>query len=104
MAQIIEHLLKIEFSPAHEPRHGWRRSVRNARDEAEQRMAPTIRRDVEKQLPKMFERARREVADSLEADREHDALEALPTLNPYGLDEILELTSGRRSRLLGLDA
>jgi hypothetical protein len=90
VARIIEHLLKIEYSPAHEPRHGWRRSVRNARDEVEQRMTPTVRRDVEKQLSKLFEKARRNVADSLEAYREYDALDALPTLNPYSLDEILD--------------
>jgi hypothetical protein len=90
VARIIEHLLKIAYSPAHEPRHGWRRSVRNARDEVEQRMTPTVRRDVEKQLSKLFEKARRNVADSLEAYREHDALDALPTLNPYSLDEILD--------------
>jgi hypothetical protein len=90
VARIIEHLLKIGYSPAHEPRHGWRRSVRNARDEVEQRMTPTVRRDVEKQLLNLFEKARRNVADSLEAYREHDALDALPTLNPYSLDEILD--------------
>jgi hypothetical protein len=90
VARIIEHLLKIAYSPAHEPRHGWRRSVRNARDEVEQRMTPTVRRDVEKQLLNLFEKARRNVADSLEAYREHDALDALPTLNPYSLDEILD--------------
>jgi hypothetical protein len=90
VARIIEHLLKIAYSPAHEPRYGWRRSVRNARDEVEQRMTPTVRRDVEKQLSKLFEKARRNVADSLEAYREHDALDALPTLNPYSLDEILD--------------
>ena len=90
VVRIIEHLLKIEYSPAHQPRHGWQRSVRNARDETDERMTPTIRRDVEKHLPKMFERARRDVAASLEAYREHEALEALPTLNPYSLDQILD--------------
>ena len=89
VARIIEYLLKIEYSPV-QARHGWRRSVRNARDEVEQRMTPTVRRDVEKQLSKLFEKARRNVADSLEAYREHDALDALPTLNPYSLDEILD--------------
>ena len=90
VARIIEHLLKIEYSPAQEPRLGWRRSVRNARDEVEQRMTPTIRRDVENHLPKMFDRARRHVADALEAHRGYDALAALPTLNHYSLDEILD--------------
>lgn len=90
VGRIIEHLLKIEFSPAQEPRHGWRRGVRNARDEVAERMTPTLRRDVEKRLLTLFERARRDVADSFEACREHAALEALPTINPYTLDQILD--------------
>jgi hypothetical protein len=53
-------------------------------------MTPMVRRDVEKQLSKLFEKARRNVADSFEAYREYDALDALPTLNPYSLDEILD--------------
>ena len=90
VARIIEHLLKIEFSPAREPRYGWRRSVRNARNEAAQRMTPTICRDVQKHLTGMFEKARQEVADALELYRELDALEALPDENPYSLEEILD--------------
>jgi hypothetical protein len=31
----IEHLLKLEFSPATEPRRGWRDTVRRARNEIE---------------------------------------------------------------------
>jgi hypothetical protein len=46
-----------------------------------------VRRDVEKQLSKPFAMARRNVADSLEAYRECDAL---PTLNAYGVDEIFD--------------
>lgn len=90
VARIIEHPLKIEFSPAREASHGWRRSVRNARIEVEERMTPPLRRDLEKQLTKLFERARREVADALELYREIEALEALPSANPYSLDEILD--------------
>ncbi len=90
VTRIIEHLLKIEYSPAHQLRHGWQRSVRNARDEVDERMTPTIRRDVEKHMPELFERARRDVAASLEAYREHAELESLPTLDPDSLDEILD--------------
>jgi hypothetical protein len=50
-------------------------------------MTPMVRRDVEKQLSKLFAMARRNVADSLEAYRECDAL---PTLNAYGVDEIFD--------------
>jgi hypothetical protein len=53
-------------------------------------MTPMVRRDVEKQLSKPFAMAGRNVADSLEAYREYDALNALPTLNAYGVDEIFD--------------
>jgi hypothetical protein len=33
--RIVAHLLKLEFSPATEPRAGWRTTVRNARAEIE---------------------------------------------------------------------
>ncbi len=38
VARIIEHLLKLEYSPAREPRLGWRATVRTARSEIESRL------------------------------------------------------------------
>ena len=34
LGTILEHLLKLEFSPAHDPRNGWRSTVRRAREDA----------------------------------------------------------------------
>jgi hypothetical protein len=85
----IEHLLKLEFLSASEPRALWKRSLRNARRSAERRLTATLRRDVEEQLPKLFEEARDEVVFALEHYREWSALERLPEINPYSLDEIL---------------
>lgn len=90
VGRIIEHLLKIELWPATQPRQKWRQSVRNARDEAEQRLTPTLRRDIEERLPKLFSRARQNVADSLEFHREHAAAEALSSLDPYTIEQILD--------------
>jgi hypothetical protein len=86
----IEHLLKLEFSSASEPRALWKRSLRNARRSAARRMSATLRRDVEEQLPKLFEEARDEVVFALEHYREWAALDRLPEANPYSLDEILD--------------
>lgn len=86
----IEHLLKLEFSSASEPRALWQRSLRNARRSAADRMTATLRRDLEEQLPKLFKDARDEVVFALEHYREWAALERLPDANPYSLDDILD--------------
>ena len=86
----IEHLLKLEFSSASEPRALWQRSLRNARRSAARRLTATLRLDVEEQLPKLFEEARDEVVFALEHYGEWVALERLPDANPYSLDEILD--------------
>ena len=39
--RIIEHLLKLEFSPAAEPRGDWEDSVIDARDELADKITPT---------------------------------------------------------------
>jgi hypothetical protein len=86
----IEHLLKLEFSTATEPRALWLRSLRNARRSADDRMTATLRRDLEQRLPKLFDDARDEVVFALEHYREFKALEQLPFTNPYSLDQILD--------------
>jgi hypothetical protein len=86
----IEHLLKLEFASASEPRALWKRSLRNARRSAARRLTPTLRLDVEEQLPKLFEEARDEVVFALEHYQEWPALDRLPDANPFSLDEILD--------------
>ena len=86
----IEHLLKLEFSSASEPRGLWKRSLRNARRSVAERMTATLRRDLEERLPKLFDDARDEVVFALEHYQEWAALERLPFANPYSLDEILD--------------
>ncbi len=90
VVRAIEHLLKLEFSSATEPRALWLRSLRNARKSAVRRMTATLRRDLDEQLPKLFEDARDEAVFALEHYREFAALERLPLANPYTLDEILD--------------
>ena len=53
-------------------------------------MTASLRRDVEEQLPKLFEEARDEIVFALEHYREWAALEHLPDASPYSLDEILD--------------
>jgi hypothetical protein len=47
--RVLRHLLKLEVSPALEPRAGWRTTVRDTRIEIEDvlRDSPSLRRDVD---------------------------------------------------------
>ncbi len=46
--RIIHHLAKLEYSPATDPRKGWRRSIRHARTEVRRILqdSPSLRREV----------------------------------------------------------
>jgi hypothetical protein len=48
MRRIIQHLLKLEFSPATEPRRGWSESVSDARSEIEDllELSPSLKSEV----------------------------------------------------------
>ncbi|MDX1539845.1 MAG: DUF29 domain-containing protein [Geminicoccaceae bacterium] len=86
--RIIEHLLKLEHSPARDPRRGWEDSVTAHRTDLEEQLTATLRRDVERELGKVYSRARQDAARGLRRDRV--ALSDLPNRCPYALDEILD--------------
>jgi Domain of unknown function DUF29 len=48
IAVVIEHLLKLQASPATEPVRGWRDTIRRARAEIERKLeeSPSLRREV----------------------------------------------------------
>ncbi len=52
MARVIEHLLKLEYSPAQLPRRGWRNSIIDARVEIERllKTSPSLRRVADQEL------------------------------------------------------
>lgn len=87
--RIIEHCLKLEHSPAAEPRLGWKVSIDDARNEIADRLTPTIRQDLETALPQLFTQARRVAVKALLAASEREAADALPSSNPYRLDDLL---------------
>jgi hypothetical protein len=43
---IIEHLLKLEYSPSRALRRQWMISINSARGEIERRLTPSVRREV----------------------------------------------------------
>lgn len=88
--RIIEHCLKLEYSGAEAPRLGWFDSIDDARDEIGYKLTPTLRRDLEQEVPRLYERTRRRTARSLRRHGEPDAADALPTICPYTLDDLLQ--------------
>src|SRR3546814_2502322 len=79
LRRIIEHCLKLEWSPATDPRGSWRRSISQARLEIEGRMTATLRREMIDDIPWLYDGARRLARDALKDHGEAAAAAALPT-------------------------
>jgi hypothetical protein len=86
--RIIEHLLKLAYSPARQPRFDWMASVAEARAALGDKISATLRQDAEAMLPKLYRDGRRLAELSLRAYGESQAAEALPQSCPYSLDDI----------------
>jgi Domain of unknown function DUF29 len=85
---IIEHLLKLQHSPAVDPRPGWRDTVRTQRNDLLDGLSPTLRRELEEELEELYARARQQAEGSLRDHAEHAAADALPKTCPYTPDQI----------------
>jgi hypothetical protein len=86
--RIIEHLLKLAYSPAAPPRLDWMETVDDARQTLLDKISPTLRRDAEETLDKLYADGHKRAATSLRRYGEHKAADALPPNCPYTLDEI----------------
>ena len=87
--RIFEHLLLLEHARATEPRRGWIEEVLHFRSEIEDRLSATLRRALRRQLPRLYERARRDARKRLEIYGEANAGARLPERCPYTLDQAL---------------
>ena len=85
---IIEHLLKLQHSPAIDPRPGWYDTIVAQRDDLADELTASLRNLVAAELPTDSERARRRAAISLRKHGEDAAADALPETCPYTLDQI----------------
>jgi hypothetical protein len=72
VARIIEHLMKLAWSNADEPRRGWRAEIIRFRRDLEATLTPTIRAKVEGELERLHVSAAAAVAEDF-ADREPNA-------------------------------
>jgi hypothetical protein len=85
---IIEHLLKLQHSPAAEPRGLWLDTVHTQRADLEDDLTASLRPRLRSELPKQYVRARAAAARSLRRYGETAAADALPETCPYSLDQI----------------
>jgi Domain of unknown function DUF29 len=90
LRRIIEHCLKLEYSPARGPRIGWHETIIDARILLEDKLTRTLHRGVQRQLPKLYDQARRAAQGSLRLYGEAEAAEALPDVCPYRLADLLQ--------------
>lgn len=95
IATIVEHLLKLEFSPAEQPRDGWMATVRRERKEVELILedSPSLRHGLEETARKSAMRAGPEAVDELAKQGEGPSAAALAQLAPwdrYSLEEVMD--------------
>jgi hypothetical protein len=86
---IIEHLLKLEHSPARGPRELWYDTVGVQRADLEDDLTASLRARMEAELSKQYERARAAAARGLRRHGEQVAADTLPETCPYTLDQII---------------
>jgi hypothetical protein len=89
LRRILEHCLKLEYSRAADPRGGWYDSIIDARAVLDDKLSPSLRRDLEDRLPRLWTQARTKADNGLRRFAEPDAADLLPADLPYRLDDLL---------------
>jgi len=89
VARIAEHLLKLQHSPATDPRPGWESSVDVHRSKARKILAdsPGLRSDLQATLGESYADGRRRAARALRGEVDP---KVLPERCPYTVDQILD--------------
>src|SRR5688572_3643941 len=87
--RILIHFLKLAYSPAREPRFDWMRSIIEARSALENKLSPSLRRDAEERLARLYVLASKQAALDLLKYHEDEAARSLPQECPYMIDQIL---------------
>jgi hypothetical protein len=85
--RIVKHRLKLAYSPAQELRFDWIATILDARQSLADKITPTLRRDAETVLARLYRDGRRQAALALRGGEENTA-DALPATCPYSLDDI----------------
>jgi hypothetical protein len=87
--RIILHFLKLTYSPARDPRAEWMDSIDDARAEIDDKLAPSLRRDIEAALPRLYTVTRKRVIRDLGKYGEQAAVQSVPAECPYTVEQIL---------------
>jgi hypothetical protein len=87
--RIIEHLLKLAYSPAQQPRFDWMASIAEARAALGDKISATLRQDAETMLPKLYEDGRDRAELRLRGHGEMQRADNLPAECPYTIEDIL---------------
>jgi Domain of unknown function DUF29 len=88
-AHVIEHLLLLEHSPAQDPRRGWIAEIVSFRREIDRRLSGALRRDLRRQLPRLYDEARSDLSKKLAPYGEAHIADSFPERCPYTLDQVL---------------
>ena len=92
LATIIEHLLKLEYSPATEPRLGWIETIGRERREIERLLedSPSLRGELEQALAAEWQRTASFVAEVLQQRGELDPDSTFPRPSKsYSIEQLL---------------
>jgi hypothetical protein len=98
ISTIIEHLVKLDHSPARDPRHGWQQTIRRERGEIERLLedSPSLNREVPELVRKEIKRsAETAIADLRGRGEINPSLEqalksqSYPDLFAYSRDQVL---------------
>ena len=87
-AVVIEHLLKLEHSPAVDPCNAWRATVREHRRQLRIELTPRLRQILSAELAEEYEMAQHDSEAALRDYGEHLAADALPKSCPYTIEQI----------------
>jgi len=92
LRRIIQHLVKLQPSPAVDPRHGWRRTIRLARIEIGDLLeeSPSLKRGVSALIRNVTAGAiERAIADLEEHDEMNPLMSVVIRRRPYSEDQVL---------------
>jgi uncharacterized protein DUF29 len=87
--RIVEHLLKLAYSPALQPRFDWVASIAEGCPTLGDKVSPTLQRDAENLLSKLYEDGWDRAELGLGSRGEMQATDSLPADCPYTIDQIL---------------